>query len=62
MRGAPSRCYVCGVVGEVYGVPTFYDRCTDEEACCDRVIANKEREIKRLQDRVKEFEATIHVN
>ena len=46
MKGIPSYCSRCGILGEVYGCPSYVDVCTDTEACAERLAA-KNRELER---------------
>lgn len=59
MRGFRSQCSICGVDGEVFGCPSYYDVCTDVEACRDRAIRNKDREIAELKTRLQKTEEEL---
>ena len=54
MKGFRSTCSICGIQGRKYGCPSWFDQCTDTEACRDRALRNKQREIDNLKKQLKE--------
>jgi hypothetical protein len=38
MKGIKTTCYICGVTCYVYGIPSWYDACTNKEACRQRAL------------------------
>lgn len=62
MRGIETFCYICGIPGETYGSPSWWDRCVDGKACADRVLAKKKRadkRIKELEEEVKQLKEKV---
>lgn len=57
MRGIQSTCSICGVTGEVYGCPSFWDVCSDKDGCRERAVAKERRKVQELEKRVKELES-----
>lgn len=57
MRGVPSVCSICGVVGQKHGCPSWGDVCADAYACRERAVENERRKVEKLERRVKELES-----
>lgn len=62
MKGVKSECSICGAIGYKFGCPSFFDVCQDKEACRDRAIQNKEKEIKELKEKVEKLERNTGSN
>lgn len=56
MRGLPTRCDYCGIDGEYLGIPAWGEtiRCYDRDACMQRVLEQKNAQIKKLEDQLNE--------
>ena len=68
MKGVMSRCAICGRMGQVFGLPSYYyDVCRDVNACRLRVIENevdvsRERSRLLLEAKVAGLSAKLTAN
>lgn len=56
MIGTKCYCSICGIEGRIKGFPSYFATCVDKAACRDRVIWNKNNELAKAQQRIKELE------
>lgn len=59
MKGFKSNCSRCGAGGYKLGCPSYFDVCTDSEACAERCRRQAQRAVERvkvLEKRLEEYE------
>jgi hypothetical protein len=56
MQSMNCYCSICGVMGQIKGFPSYFAECVDKAACRDRVIYNRDRELAKVNQRIKELE------